>query len=45
MRRLSPMPYAGFATMRNAGHLLHEEKAEKVIAATLEYIPAIQPEA
>lgn len=38
------MPYAGFATMRNAGHLLHEEKAEKVIAATLEYIPAIQPE-
>ena len=39
------MPYAGFATMRNAGHLLHEEKAEKVIAATLEYIPAIQPEA
>lgn len=38
------MPYAGFATMRNAGHLLHEEKAEKVIAAILEYIPAIQPE-
>lgn len=38
------LPYAGFATMRNAGHLLHEEKAEKVIAATLEYIPAVQPE-
>ena len=38
------MPFAGFATIRNAGHLLHEEKAERVIAAILEYIPAIQPE-
>jgi len=38
------MPFAGFATVRNAGHLLHEEKAERVIAAILEYIPAIQPE-
>lgn len=38
------MPYAGLATIRNAGHLLHEEKAERVIAAVLEYIPAIQPE-
>lgn len=38
-------PYAGFATIRNAGHLLHEEKPDKLIAATLEYIPALQPEA
>lgn len=38
------MPFAGFATIRNAGHLLHEEKPERVIAALLEYIPAIQPE-
>ncbi len=38
------MPFAGFATIRNAGHLLHEEKAERVIAAVLEYIPAIQPD-
>ena len=38
------MPFAGFATGRNAGHLLHEEKPERVIAALLEYIPAIQPE-
>lgn len=38
------MPYAGFATVRNAGHLLHEEKPERVISAMLEYIPAVQPE-
>ena len=38
------MPFAGFATVRNAGHLLHEEKPERVIAALREYIPAIQPE-
>lgn len=38
------LPFAGFAAIRNAGHLVHEEKAERVIAATLEFIPVMQPE-
>jgi len=38
------IPYASYATVRNAGHLLHEEKQDRVIAAMLEYIPAMQPE-
>ena len=35
------MPTAGYAQVRNAGHLLHEEKPDKVVAATLEFIPAL----
>lgn len=34
---------AQFAVIRNAGHLLHEEKAEKLASAVLEYIPVIMP--
>lgn len=41
----SAMPFAGFTAIRNAGHLVHEEKAERVIAATLEFIPVMQPNA
>ena len=31
------------AAIRNAGHLMHEEKADKLIAAVLEYIPVMMP--
>lgn len=34
------LPNSSVSVIRNAGHLMHEEKAEKVIAAILEYIPA-----
>ena len=34
------MPNAQFAVVRNAGHLLHEEKAQRFVDAILEYIPA-----
>lgn len=37
------MKTASFAVVRNAGHLLHEEKADRIIAAMLEYIPVIMP--
>lgn len=31
------------AVIRNAGHLMHEEKWDKLLAAVLEYIPVIMP--
>lgn len=34
---------ACFAVVRNAGHLLHEEKPDKVVAAVLEFIPVAMP--
>jgi pimeloyl-ACP methyl ester carboxylesterase len=34
---------ACFAVVRNAGHLLHEEKPDKLLAATLEFIPVAMP--
>lgn len=38
------IPDAGYALIRNAGHLLHEEKPDKVLAAVLEFIPVLSPE-
>ncbi len=38
------IPEAGYALIRNAGHLLHEEKPDKILAATLEFIPVICPD-
>ncbi|MDO5112363.1 MAG: alpha/beta hydrolase [Clostridia bacterium] len=35
---------AGFAVVRNAGHLLHEEKPDRFVAAVLEFIPVMMPE-
>lgn len=35
---------ACFAVVRNAGHLLHEEKPDKLVSATLEFIPVAMPE-
>lgn len=37
------MKDASFAVIRNAGHLLHEEKPERIVEATLEYIPVVMP--
>ncbi len=37
------MRNAGFAVIRNAGHLLHEEKPDRIIAALLEFIPVVMP--
>ncbi len=34
---------AGFSVIRNVGHLLHEEKPDRLIAAILEFIPVIMP--
>ncbi|MCE5235663.1 MAG: alpha/beta hydrolase [Clostridiaceae bacterium] len=34
---------ACFAVVRNAGHLLHEEKPDKLVAAALEFIPVAMP--
>ena len=34
------IPDAKFGMIRNAGHLAHEEKAQRLIEAILEYIPA-----
>lgn len=39
------IPNAGYALIRNAGHLLHEEKPDKVLSALLEFIPVLCPEA
>lgn len=35
---------AGFAVIRNVGHLIHEEKPERFVAAALEFIPVMMPE-
>ena len=34
---------AGFAVVRNAGHLMHEEKPDRFVAAMLEFIPVVMP--
>lgn len=34
---------AGFSVVRNAGHLMHEEKPDRFIAALLEFIPVVMP--
>ncbi len=34
---------AGFAVVRNVGHLIHEEKPERLVAAMLEFIPVMMP--
>ncbi len=34
---------AGFSVVRNVGHLIHEEKPERFIAALLEFIPVMMP--
>ena len=36
---------AGVSIIRNAGHMIQEEKADRVVAATLEYIPVIMSDA
>ena len=38
------IPDAGYAMVRNAGHLLHEEKPDKVLSAVLEFIPVLAPD-
>ena len=38
------IPGAGFAMVRNAGHLLHEEKPDKILSAVLEFIPVLAPD-
>lgn len=35
------LPNSQLAVIRNAGHLLHEEKPEKLITSVMEYIPTI----
>ena len=39
------IPGAGFTVIRNVGHLIHEEKPDRFIAAALEFIPVMMPEA
>jgi len=34
---------AASAVVRNAGHLMHEEKPDRVVAALLEFIPVVMP--
>ena len=36
---------ASVSIIRNAGHMIQEEKADRVVAATLEYIPVIMSDA
>ena len=38
------IPDANYALIRNAGHLLHEEKPEKILAAVQEFIPYLVPD-
>ena len=37
------MRNAGFSVVRNAGHLMHEEKPDRFVAALLEFIPVVMP--
>lgn len=37
------MRSAGFSVVRNAGHLMHEEKPDRFVAALLEFIPVVMP--
>lgn len=34
---------AASAVVRNAGHLMHEEKPDRIVAALLEFIPVVMP--
>lgn len=38
------IPEAGYSLIRNAGHLLHEEKPDRILSAALEFIPVICPD-
>ena len=38
------LPNAGFSIIRNAGHIIHEEKPERIIAAVMEFIPVLMPD-
>ena len=38
------MRNAAFSVVRNAGHLIQEEKPERILAALLEFIPVVMPE-
>ena len=37
------MRNSSYALLRNGGHLLHEEKPDRIVSALLEYIPVIMP--
>jgi len=37
------MRNSSYALIRNAGHLMHEEKPDRIVAAMLEYVPVIMP--
>ena len=39
------MPQVAFSVVRNAGHLLHEEKPQNLVSAVLEFIPVVMMEA
>ncbi len=37
------LPDAGFTVIRNAGHVVQEEKPDRLVSATLEFIPVVMP--
>ncbi|MEG1547372.1 MAG: alpha/beta fold hydrolase [Clostridia bacterium] len=37
------LPDAGYSIIRNAGHVVQEEKPDRVIASVLEFIPVVMP--
>ena len=40
----SALSSGAFSVIRNAGHLMHEEKPDRVAEAIFEFIPAAVPE-